>query len=157
MTNMHQKGCTLAKTMITLMLLLLAMVHRATSCTLDDRAMLVRYQNWMAEHGRVYTNDEEKQLRFQVFKDNVALIDAHNGNPDKGFTLAVNKFTDLTNNEIRASYNGYKRAPSRVVSGSFRYANVSAVEDEVDWRKNGAVTPIKHQGACGKFFFSFSV
>ncbi|KAJ9565867.1 hypothetical protein OSB04_001833 [Centaurea solstitialis] len=148
MTTMHQKGCTLAKTMVTLTLLL-AMVYRATSRTLDDRAMLARYQQWMGEHDRVYTNDEEQQLRFQVFKDNVALIDAHNKNPDKKFTLAVNKFADLTNDEIRASRNGYKGAPPRVISGSFRYANVSVVADEIDWRKKGAVTPVKDQGDCG--------
>ncbi|KAI3710166.1 hypothetical protein L2E82_39940 [Cichorium intybus] len=122
----------------------------ATSLTLNDQIMLIKHEKWMARHARVYTDEKEKQLRFQIFKNNVAIINAHNGRPNQGYKLEVNKFADLTNNEFRASRNGYRKQPdSRTMSGFFRYANVTAVPDELDWRKLGAVTPIKDQGDCG--------
>ncbi|KAL7592638.1 hypothetical protein Lser_V15G32359 [Lactuca serriola] len=151
MANSHQKGSTLVMT-LALLMLLVAMASRATSRTLNDPTMIARHEQWMAHHGRIYTDENEKQLRFQIFKNNVAYIDAHNARSDQSYTLEVNKFADLTNDEFRASRNGYKKQPdsdSHVVSGLFRYANVSAVPDEVDWRKEGAVTPVKDQGDCG--------
>ncbi|GJT84964.1 cysteine protease [Tanacetum coccineum] len=82
-------------------------------------------------------------------ENNVALLEAHNRGLDQGYTLEVNKFADLTNEEFRASYHGYKKqSHARETSSVFRYGNVSAVSDEVDWRKEGAVTSVKDQGEC---------
>nr|XP_043620364.1 zingipain-2-like [Erigeron canadensis] len=128
------------------------MAFQATSSRiLDEQSMLVRHEQWMAHHGRVYKDEKEKQQRFQIFKDNVALVEAHNGGPDVGYTLEVNQFADLTNEEFRASHHGYKKQPlpREVSDTSFRYANVSVVSSEVDWTQQGAVTSVKDQGRCG--------
>ena len=146
MTNSQSMGSILA-----MAFLLVTMAFQATSRTLNDPTMLARHEQWMARHGRVYTDEKEKQIRFEIFKNNVALVEAHNKGLDKGYTLEVNKFADLTNEEFRASHHGYKKqSPASEASGVFRYANVSAVSDEVDWRKEGAVTPVKDQGECGE-------
>nr|GEZ09501.1 senescence-specific cysteine protease SAG39-like [Tanacetum cinerariifolium] len=108
-------------------LLLVTMGFQATSRTLNDPTMLARHEQWMARHGRVYTDEKEKQIRFEIFMNNVALVEAHNGGLDQGYTLEVNKFADLTNEEFRASHHGYKKqSPAREASGVFRYGNVSA-------------------------------
>ena len=106
----------------------------------------------MAHHGRVYLDAHEKAKRFQIFKENVKRIEAFNSGVDKGYKLGVNQFADLTTEELRAR-NGYKRQQPKVLSDSkisFRYANVTAVPEVMDWREKGAVTAVKDQGDCGK-------
>ncbi|KAJ0082185.1 hypothetical protein Patl1_10380 [Pistacia atlantica] len=102
----------------------------------------------MTQYGRAYRDNAEKETRFKIFKDNLEYIESVNreGRPYK---LGLNEFTDLTNEEFRASRNGYKRGSISSGTTSFRYENVTAVPTTMDWRKKGAVTPVKDQGQCG--------
>ncbi|CAN1810440.1 Senescence-specific cysteine protease SAG12 [Linum perenne] len=109
--------------------------------------MRASHDDWATKHGKTYRDVAEKEERFLIFKDNVQRIEAFN-NKGLSFKLGVNKFTDLTNEEFRSMYLGYKKSTlSR--AASFRYANITAVPAVVDWRKSGAVTGVKDQGACG--------
>ncbi|KAG6756107.1 hypothetical protein POTOM_039528 [Populus tomentosa] len=104
--------------------------------------MMERHETWMALYGRVYNDHVEKERRLNIFKNNVELIESFNKVGKKPYKLSVNEFADLTNEEFRASRNGYKIL-------HFRYENASAVPSTMNWRKKGAVTPIKDQGQCG--------
>ncbi|XP_076927609.1 senescence-specific cysteine protease SAG39-like [Bidens hawaiensis] len=123
-----------------------------TSRTLNDQEnMIQRHEQWMARYGRVYKDDLEKETRFKVFKNNVAYIEAFNNAGNHAYKLSVNEFADQTNHEFKAIRNGFK-FPSTPRSGQttpFRYENVTTVPSSIDWRKKGAVTPIKDQGQCG--------
>jgi hypothetical protein len=44
----------------------------------------------------VYRNDAEKARRYNIFKENVARIDAFNSQSGKSYKLGVNQFADLT-------------------------------------------------------------
>nr|QTT61006.1 senescence-specific cysteine protease [Lilium hybrid cultivar] len=108
----------------------------------------VRHEQWMAQYGRVYKDATEKQHRFEVFKANVKLIEAFNAAGDHKYKLGTNKFADLTNDEFKAIYNGYKgKTTSR--ASVFMYENFTAAPLSIDWRVKGAVTPVKDQGQCG--------
>ncbi|XP_047079209.1 senescence-specific cysteine protease SAG39-like [Lolium rigidum] len=118
----------------------------------EDRSIVARHEEWMAKYGRVYNDDAEKARRLEVFKANVAFIESVNSGTDK-FWLEANQFADITEDEFKAKYTGYK-APVGGNNGKttgFKYANVSldALPTSVDWRTKGAVTPIKDQGQCG--------
>ncbi|KAI3755501.1 hypothetical protein L1987_55302 [Smallanthus sonchifolius] len=130
-----------------------------TSRTLNEENMLQRHEQWMARYGRVYKDDSEKEARFKIFKNNVAYIEAFNNAGNCAYKLSVNQFADQTNQEFKATRNGFK-FPSTPRSGQttprsgqttpFRYETVTAVPSSVDWRKKGAVTPVKDQGQCAK-------
>ncbi|KAE8655809.1 Senescence-specific cysteine protease SAG39 [Hibiscus syriacus] len=125
------------------------LVCEATSrTTVEDASMYERHRQWMSQFGRIYSDNNERQKRFNIFKQNVALIDSFNNANNKPYKLAVNQFADLTNEEFTASRNGFKGHMCSNKATTFKYENVTALPS-VDWRKKGAVTPIKDQGQCG--------
>lgn len=122
---------------------------QATSRSLHGEASIVeKHEKWMAAYGRVYKDDAEKKKRYQIFRKNAEYIESFNKAGTKTYRLSVNHFADLTNEEFRTR-NKYKSFSSPK-SASFRYENATDVPSSLDWRKQGAVTPIKDQGECGK-------
>ncbi|KAG6751213.1 hypothetical protein POTOM_045732 [Populus tomentosa] len=97
---------------------------------------------------KVYVDAAEKERRFKIFKDNVEYIESFNTAGNKPYKLSG--FADQTNEEFNGARNGYRRPfqtrPMKVTS--FKYENVTVVPATMDWRKKGAVTPIKDQGQC---------
>ncbi|XVE86300.1 hypothetical protein DITRI_Ditri18aG0024500 [Diplodiscus trichospermus] len=111
--------------------------------------MYERHQQWMTKYGRVYQDNNEREKRFNIFKQNVALIESFNAANAKPYKLGVNQFADLTNEEFTASRNGFKGHMCSNLATTFKYENATALPFTMDWRKKGAVTPIKDQGQCG--------
>lgn len=111
------------------------------------------YERWRSHH-TISRSLEEKLTRFNVFKHNVKFI--HNFNKeDQPYKLKINKFADMTNHEFKSAYASSKIDHHRILRGhvhgntSFMYEKVTTVPTSVDWRKNGAVNPVKDQGQCG--------
>ncbi|XP_058092333.1 senescence-specific cysteine protease SAG39-like [Magnolia sinica] len=122
---------------------------QAMGRTLQEVSMSDRHQQWMAQYDRTYKDAAEKELRFKIFKDNVEFIESFNNAGDRSYKLSVNEFADQTNEEFRATRNGFRPAQTSASRAtSFMYENVT-VPASMDWRKKGAVTPIKDQGQCG--------
>ncbi|XP_007216164.2 senescence-specific cysteine protease SAG39 [Prunus persica] len=122
----------------------------ATSRSLQDASMYGRHEQWMARYARTYNDIREKEKRFNIFKENVAYIESSNEDANKLYKLSVNQFADLTNDEFKASRNRFKGHECSTKTTSFKYENAtSSMPTTMDWRKKGAVTPIKDQGQCG--------
>ncbi|CAN6570312.1 unnamed protein product [Malus baccata var. baccata] len=133
-----------------LILMLGAWSSEATSRSLKDASMYGRYEQWLALYGRVYNDINEKETRFKIFKENVAFIEFSNKDANKPYKLSVNQFADLTNDEFKATRNGFKGHECSTRASSFKYENVTVpLPATMDWRKKGAVTPVKDQGQCG--------
>uniref|UniRef100_M8B396 Oryzain alpha chain n=1 Tax=Aegilops tauschii TaxID=37682 RepID=M8B396_AEGTA len=111
------------------------------------------HAEWMAEHGTVYNATGEGKRRFEVFRDNLRDINQHNAATDAGvhsFRLGLNPFSDLTYEEFQSRYLGAQTKPQRERKLSVSlHAEVNVeLAESVDWRKKGAVGPVKNQGSC---------
>lgn len=145
---------TTARGFIFMILLGILASSQATCRTLHEASsMLERQEQWMALYGRSYKDSTEKEMRFLIFRSNVEYMEAFNSAGNRPYKLRVNLFADQSNEEFQASHNGYKKSSNPTSSPviGFRYENVTAVPSSIDWRKKGAVTPIKDQGTCGNY------
>jgi len=105
------------------------------------------FGSWVRQNGRVYHHKNEYNYRLSVYKNNLAFIEEHN-RKNLGFTVAMNKFGDLTSEEFRSIYNGLRINASNIVQKNVVHLSAPAVGD-ADWRAKGAVTGVKDQGQCG--------
>ncbi|KAL3644471.1 hypothetical protein CASFOL_009651 [Castilleja foliolosa] len=117
----------------------------------SDDSLWGLYEKWRTHH-TVSRDLAEKKARFNVFKANVHHV--HKANQmDKPYKLKLNKYGDMTSHEFRNSY-GSKIKHHRMLRGNrastgFMHEKADNLPAAVDWRHQGAVTPIKNQGNCG--------
>lgn len=60
---------------------------------------MMKYMNFINEHGRSYASKDHFDTRFQIFSDNLSAIEDHNSS-EAPFALGVNEFSDLTQEEF---------------------------------------------------------
>uniref|UniRef100_A0A803MDZ8 Uncharacterized protein n=1 Tax=Chenopodium quinoa TaxID=63459 RepID=A0A803MDZ8_CHEQI len=109
------------------------------------------FQQWRDEHGMSYDQVEESTRRFENFERNLKFVVERNLNRT-GFTVGLNRFSDMSNEEFRERYLGKVKSP--VGLGQWRDTRESLVlscdaPPSLDWREMGVVTPVKDQGVCG--------
>ncbi|CAF1457313.1 unnamed protein product [Rotaria sordida] len=101
-----------------------------------------------------YTTIGKENVRRKIWETNLAKIHQHNFEADLGihtYTLGMNQFGDLTNDEFRKHMNGFKASKTTNNHDHHTFVAPSNVilPKSVDWRKEGYVTPVKDQGQCG--------
>ena len=102
-----------------------------------------------------YTDFEEYETRFSIFKQNIQMILNHNSNHNN-FTMSINKFSDLSKEEFKEKFSReFKNFKQTNGCKSFSYEPNSLLPSSIDWVEKGAVTPVKDQGQCGSCW-SFS-
>lgn len=111
------------------------------------------FDAWRAALGKAYETAEDLERRFAAWLDNVDYVHAYNARSTSHW-LGLTSLADLTHAEYRAHYLGYRAdlKPARglglATPGTWRYAALDP-PPAVDWRRQGAVTPVKNQLQCG--------
>ncbi|XP_046977844.1 procathepsin L-like [Vanessa cardui] len=124
----------------------------------DSFADFVR-DEWNAfkrEHKKSYANETEEKFRMKIFAENKLKAEEHNRRFERGqetYRVGVNKYSDLLHHEF-ATLNGFNRTAKlkdgKALRGvTFLSPNNLAAPKFMDWRTEGAVTPVKDQGSCG--------
>lgn len=102
---------------------------------------------WMKTHNKQYKSPEEFNHRLSLFSKIYSRVNSLKGKRD--FEIGLNKFSDLSTEEFKAKYTGYKRRTGERKFLGREELMGESVPKEVDWRKSGMVAPIKNQGECG--------
>jgi len=142
------------------LLAVLALLLTVVSTTSGSYLSEQQYQRQFADFIRVYQKNyltAEVTNKFNTFKSNLDLIEAHNANKDETSRMGINQFADLTTEEFRAQISGYRADQSNRVK-NYQELPSSLLEKaptSLDWRTKGAVTAVKDQGQCGSCW-SFS-
>ena len=128
--------------------LALALAGLAAAHTNDE--MDHKFIRYLAEHNKMYESVEEYMMRFAIFAEAEAAILANESNPDSGFTMAHNMFSDMTNEEFK-QHIGFA-APE--ITEETQYQSCSyPMDSDKNWRKDyvgpTAVTDVKFAGVCG--------
>ncbi|KAJ4700474.1 Senescence-specific cysteine protease SAG39 [Melia azedarach] len=90
-----------------MLIILATFASHVFSRTLQE-SFVEKHEQWMADYGRTYQDEAEKQMRLNIFKQNLEYVEKANKEGNRTYKLSVNKFSDLTNEEFRALYTGYK-------------------------------------------------
>ena len=106
----------------------------------------MEFLKYVAKYGRSYGTKEEFEYRAGQFKQNLALIMNENSKNDNTFTLAINKFADMSRDEYKKLLS-YK--PTRSAKKAPASVPVGDIPASVNWVTAGAVNPVKDQGMCG--------
>jgi hypothetical protein len=115
----------------------------------------VRFINFIGKYQKSYQSKEEFMTRMEVFSRNADTIMNHNArNSGSSYRMGVNKFTDLTEEEMRQRLGLAQRQGHRKIDGenSFIIFNTTDLPTSVDWRPTGAVTVVQDQGSCGSCY-----
>ncbi|XP_034036352.1 cathepsin L1 isoform X2 [Thalassophryne amazonica] len=122
----------------------------------SDEVVLSEWEIWKISHGISYDELDDVQRRA-IWEQNMHLIDDNNKGfflGTRGFTMAMNKYGDLTRQEYQVLQGAFMNAQfaKRGKNTSARKLRENARKLDawaVDYRNMGYVTAVKDQGFCG--------
>ena len=126
-----------------LILSIALMISCASAASIFDVILDSYWVSFKQEHGKSYQTAEEETVRRNTWEANLKYINQHNNEASLGkhtFTLGINKFGDLSNEEFRKIYIGSNNRMNRIKTVNFNADPNFKRPDCVDWRAKGYVT-----------------
>lgn len=106
-----------------------------------------QWRSFLDQENKEYATFSEHNSRFNIFRDNVDIINRHNSE-GHSWQMGVGPFADLTAEEFKNKVVGGCSLPERDESNVVELKEGDNPES-VDWTTKGVVTPVKNQGQCG--------
>eukprot|EP01083_Nonionella_stella_P146447 460609_1 len=128
---------------------ILALALGSASATLysqSEDSQKYLWESFKTEFGKTYENAGEEALRFDIFVQNLKMIDERNAKDTASH--GITKFMDMSPAEFKQTHLNYVPNPDRERT----YANIAPLPEGtdalVDWTGT-YTTPVKDQGYCG--------
>ena len=145
-----------------IILVLASVIACSSAAAIFDATLDNLWEEFQQVHNKEYASAEESTRRRLTWESNLKFINQHNLEHSLGkhtFTVGMNKYGDMTNEEFVSQMNGYNMSRTLLSSTEDKHnfmkpSNVK-IPDSVDWRTQGYVTPIKDQG-IGSHMFKLS-
>jgi len=129
--------------MIKILIALLSCTVLTESRTPGSKKYFSQFNQFLKTYNKNYNNTEEYWNRYGIFSANLDYINKHNSY-NKPYILAMNRFGDLTSDELPKGLFKKKNYPKSINS-----MKPLTIPDNLDWRAAGIVTNVKDQGDCG--------
>nr|ACH48000.1 silicatein A2 [Latrunculia oparinae] len=128
----------------------LSLLGLALATSVPQFQFVQEWNMWKGMHQKSYQNDLEELDRHTVWLSNKKYIEAHNQNSHVfGFTLAMNHFADLTDQEWTEKFVTHVSDTAGNYTKYYEPNQFKSYPDTVDWRTKDAVTKVKDQSQCG--------
>ncbi|KAJ9159897.1 hypothetical protein P3X46_025350 [Hevea brasiliensis] len=106
------------------------------------------FKIFMKKYNKEYATREEYVHRLGIFAKNIVRAVEHQA-LDSTAVHGVTQFMDLTEEEFERMYTGVMGGGAHVEDVTTSFVGAGGLPENFDWRKKGAVTDVKTQGACG--------
>ena len=121
------------------------------SLPVDSSITDPEFVSYVNHHGKMYGTPDEFYFRQELYLAKDKLIKEWNSRENLTHTLAHNKFSDWTDDELKkiSGMGRRNKVPKSNKKMETKVFDSNDLPDSVDWREKGAVTPVQNQGVCG--------
>ncbi|KAK1939510.1 cysteine protease 2 [Babesia divergens] len=154
-------------------------IHRLGGISDDASLELSRFlmfENFARSYNKKYAGIVSKHAGFINFRNNLAIIEAHDRNPDAIYKKGLNHFSDMDIKDVTSKLLHPINAKHEIVNNVIKLSDMSLADatsveysmlkgygnnlaklnlndranfEDIDWRRAGVVTPVKDQKQCG--------
>ncbi|KAI6650732.1 Cathepsin L [Oopsacas minuta] len=114
----------------------------------------VAWREWKHMFNKTYDNKSKEKKRKEIWEKNILKINEFNAR-NGSFKQAVNKFSDMTSEEVLSIIGGLHPESETTTESLYTSAlNKVEIPDNIDWRDKNVVTQVKNQecyGSCWAF------